>query len=126
MMTNSGIDQVRVTRSDGFDIINLMLNNDSISGWRVTINSEQGQTLFERMSNIKTAPPEPLPSPSAQPPSTEWSNFLKWEKFTEWVGAHYIRLHGWWVANYSDQRDSANWRSTQQLWEFYNKQNQGT
>ncbi len=70
----------------------------------------------EIAKNDQQAPAQPLPSP------LDWGLFTKWEKFTEWVGSNYIRLAGWWVANYSDQRDSSNYRSTQQLWEFYNQQ----
>jgi len=39
--------------------------------------------------------------------------------FTEWVGSYYIRLYDVWVGKYHDQRDRKNWRTTEELFQYW-------
>lgn len=42
-------------------------------------------------------------------------------EFTEWVAYNYIRLSGVWISKYASQHDKDNWRTTKQLYEFWEK-----
>ena len=39
--------------------------------------------------------------------------------FTEWVGAGFIRLYDVWVSKYHDQMDRKNWRTTNELYQYW-------
>lgn len=43
-------------------------------------------------------------------------------KFTEWLGETYIRLNQVWVHRYSSQLHKENWKTTEELYELYLKQ----
>lgn len=43
-------------------------------------------------------------------------------KFTEWLGETYIRLNQVWVHRYSSQIHKENWKTTEELYELYLKQ----
>lgn len=42
-------------------------------------------------------------------------------KFVNWAGKYFIRLERVWVGHYVDQRDEANWLTTEQLFERWEK-----
>lgn len=42
-------------------------------------------------------------------------------EFAEWCGAFFVKANGCWFVNYTDQRDKANWRTTEQLLEQFIK-----
>lgn len=39
--------------------------------------------------------------------------------FAEWVGPHYVRLNGYWVRKYADQRNKDNYLSSEKLYKLY-------
>lgn len=40
-------------------------------------------------------------------------------EFAEWVGENYVRLNNVWVHRFSDQRDSKNWKTSEQLYDYW-------
>jgi hypothetical protein len=42
-------------------------------------------------------------------------------EFVNWAGKYFIRLEQVWVGHYVDQRDKANWLTTEQLFERWEK-----
>lgn len=42
-------------------------------------------------------------------------------EFVDWAGKYFIRLERVWVGHYADQRDEANWLTTEQLFERWEK-----
>ena len=39
--------------------------------------------------------------------------------FTEWVGTSFIRLYDVWVGKYHDQMNRKNWRTTEELFQYW-------
>lgn len=44
-------------------------------------------------------------------------------QFAEWIGEHYIKLHGCWVHRYVDQTNKDNWKDTGELFGVWQKKN---
>ena len=44
----------------------------------------------------------------------------KWFAFTEWVGYNHIWLNGVWCHRYASQLDKKNWKTTAELYSYYN------
>lgn len=42
-------------------------------------------------------------------------------EFVTWAGKYFIRLESVWVGHYVDQRDKANWLTTEELFERWKK-----
>lgn len=40
-------------------------------------------------------------------------------EFAEWLNMNYIRLNKVWVHKYADQRNKINWKTTEELYEFW-------
>lgn len=51
----------------------------------------------------------------------EGAQFMKEQlfEFIEWLGYHHLRLNEIWVHKYADQRDQNNWKTTEQLYQFW-------
>ena len=47
------------------------------------------------------------------------SNSLPDFEFAEWLGRNYIRMNKVWCHRYVDQRDEKNWKTSQQLYDFW-------
>jgi hypothetical protein len=42
------------------------------------------------------------------------------DEFIEWAATTHIKLHKVWCGLYKDQRNQANWKTTEELFQFWN------